>query len=208
LLNTTLAVPVFVIVKVIVFWVPTVTLWKFALEGLKDSVPCVAAAARLLRTAERIVELNKAAQRIPRKKRNACLETRGPGPYFCIPVAGYGGAPLLTTGRKHSNRPASFVCLGTRLRLGNPPVQRDRSHLFLCVAKRGIRGGRSIFLAGGPFSSARVYRVAPDAILWAHYDYAESHCSERDCPSCGFANSTNSSLRSEPARMAREKEYG
>ena len=116
MLNTTLAVPVFVIVKVIVFWVPTVTLWKFALEGLKDSVPCVAAAARLLRTAERIVELNKAAQRIPRKKRNACLETRGPGPYFWIPVAGYGGAPLLTTGRKHSNRPASFVCLGTRLR--------------------------------------------------------------------------------------------
>jgi hypothetical protein len=106
---------VFVIVKVIVFWVPTVTLWKFALDGLKERVPCVAAAARSLRTAERIVELNKVAQRIPRKKRNACLETRGPGPYFCIPVAGYGGGPFLTTGRKHSYRPASFVCLGTRL---------------------------------------------------------------------------------------------
>ena len=106
----------FVIVKVIVFWVPTVTLWKFALDGLKERVPCVAAAARSLRTAERIVELNKVAQRIPRKKRNACLETRGPGPYFCIPVAGYGGGPFLTTGRKHSYRPASFVCLGTRLR--------------------------------------------------------------------------------------------
>src|ERR1700751_631554 len=96
-------------VTVIVFCVPTVTLWKFALDGLKDSVPCAAAAARLLRAAERIVELNKVAQRIPRKKRNACLETRGPGPNFCIPVAGYGGAAFFTTGRKHSYRLASFV---------------------------------------------------------------------------------------------------
>ena len=80
MLNTTLAVPVFVIVKVIVFWVPTVTLWKFALDGLKVRVPCVAAAARSPSTAERIAALNKVAQRIPRNKRNACLENRDPGP--------------------------------------------------------------------------------------------------------------------------------
>ena len=166
----TLAVPVFVIVKVIVFWVPTVTLWKFALDGLKERVPCVAAAARSLRTAERIVELNKVAQRIPRKKRNACLETRGPGPYFCIPVAGYGGGPFLTTGRKHSYRPASLVCLGTRLRPAILLYSGTGGNCFLCAAKQGIRGGRSIFLAGGLLSSSRVYRVSPDAILGARYD--------------------------------------
>jgi len=80
LLKTTVAVPVFVIVEVIVFRVPTVTLWKFALDGLKARVPWVAAAARSPGTAERTAALNKVAQRIPRNGRNACLENHGPGP--------------------------------------------------------------------------------------------------------------------------------
>jgi hypothetical protein len=70
LLKITVAVPVFVIVKVIAFWVPTVTLGKFALDGLKARVPWVAAAARSPSTAERIAALNKVSQRIPRNGRN------------------------------------------------------------------------------------------------------------------------------------------
>jgi len=34
----------------------------------------------------------------------------------------------------------------------------------------------------GLFASSENHRVAPGGILMARYDYAELHCSERECP--------------------------
>src|SRR5260221_7427108 len=56
---------------------------------------------------------------------------------------------------------------------------------FICFSARqklGFRGERSILLADGLFSSSRKHRGPSDGILMARYDYAELHCSERECP--------------------------